>query len=86
MAALVASPTAPVPYQPTTITGSGFALSTPLNLVITDADGKNTYPVTTDGAGGFVVGVTCNDPSLFVANVYPASDAPLATLSFNSTD
>jgi hypothetical protein len=86
MAALVASPTVPVPYTPTTITGSGFALNTPLNLVVVDADGTNTYPVTSDGAGAFTTTVVCNDPSQFVANVYLVTPASLATLSFNSTD
>lgn len=85
-AALTANPTNPVPYTPTLLTGSGFAVSTALKLVVTDVDGTTTFPVTTDGTGAFTQSVMCNDPSSFQANVYPASDAPLASLTFSTTD
>lgn len=54
MAALAFSPTAPKRYQTVTVTGTAFAATTALTVVVSHQSiGAESIPVTTNGSGAF---------------------------------
>lgn len=54
MAALAFSPTSPKRYQTVTVTGSAFAATTSLTVVVSHQSiGMESIPVTTNGSGAF---------------------------------
>jgi len=86
MAAALSVSTPAYVLQTVTVTGTGFAATTALNVVITGQQGTRTIPVTSDGSGGFTVTYIPQTEGSAQIDVYTAPAGSLVTLTVNVSD